>query len=221
MGGGGGRAMAGRPPTFGGGATFESDAPGGGGTFGGGVFGGVSVFGSDALAAGAGTGAGAGAGVGAETGAPPYPPPAGEAHASSAGYPAKPSKGDPGKHQTAPEPPPQNIMTRVDEHGTVFGPGGSAPSSASEVFDAETRELVRINIKYYPSGCCSQHRGISEEYQHSALEGLKSRGIDDATWTRWTGPNGLGKAQVLREPCCPGTCICLLLLPCWSCMLRG
>ena len=155
----------------------------------------------------------------------------------------QPVLGYPTKHPVHPTPPPQNVMTKVSEDGTVFGPGGEAPSvlpgfrqegtpwcspggacsgaPAAEVFDPETRALVRINIPYYPAGCCGQHRGIAEQYEHSAPEGLKSRGIDDATWKTWTGRHGLGKVQAFREPCCPGVCICLLLLPCWCCLLKG
>ena len=149
---------------------------------------------------------------------------------------------DPKKHVVHPTAPPQNVMTKVGADGTVFGPGGEAPSllpgfrqkgnsccspggtcsgaPAAEVYDPETRALARVNVPYYPSGCCGKHKGIAEQYQHSAPEGLKSRGIDDATWKVWTGVNGLGKVQAHREPCCPGVCICLVLLPCWCCLLK-
>ena len=197
-------------------ATFESD---------GATFGGASVFASD--------GAGAVA---------PPPPAWGGSEGptgTATGYPVSPLGGNAPTGGGA-VPPKQQVMRKPSE--AHFGTGGHAPSvlpgfnvegapscggggccsgmPAGEVYDTN-RQLVRLNIPYYPEGCCSQHNGIDEKFMHGPPEILKSRGIDESTWKTWVGHRGLGRVQALRGPCCPGCLCCLFITIITPCFLPG
>merc|ERR1719411_785584 len=84
----------------------------------------------------------------------------------------------------------------------------------------ETRDasgqILRVNLEYYPQGCCGTHPGVREEFRMDVPPGLSSKGITVDEWQYWMAKLETDVQHNYSFGVCPGI-MCCLFCPCMAC----